>query len=130
LGEKFGETTNQVFGTELRYLGIPSNTLNRINSCVRLDRRLPARMPASATPNQVWDGIVRWHGNATDPMEIDLVDLSYLSNNSVTKMPSWLVNIYKYLTERLIAIEQIVSELATRDHLATAAFPGLLVQYR
>jgi hypothetical protein len=63
-------------------------------------------------------------------MEIDLLDPSYPSNYYVVKMPSWLANVYTSLTEMLIAIEKLVSESATRDCLATAAFPGLNVQYQ
>jgi hypothetical protein len=66
-------------------------------------------MSTSATPNQVQDVIVQWHGDATDPMEIDLLDPSYLSDHYVAKMPSWLANIYTGLTERLTAIEKLVS---------------------
>jgi hypothetical protein len=62
-------------------------------------------------------------------MEIDLLDPSYLLDHYIAIMPSWLVNIYTGLTERLIAMEKLVSELATRDCLATTAFPGLIVQY-
>jgi hypothetical protein len=47
-------------------------------------------------------------------MEIDLLDPSYLSDHHVAKMPSWLVIIYTGLTERLIAMEKLVSEEATR----------------
>jgi hypothetical protein len=62
-------------------------------------------------------------------MEIDLLDLSYLSDHYVTKMLSWLANIYLGLTEWLIAMKKLVSKLATRDHLATAVFSGLIAQY-
>jgi hypothetical protein len=68
--------------------------------------------------------------DANDPMEIDLLDSSFLSDYYVAKMLSWLANIYPSLTEQLTAIEKLVSELATRDRLSTAVFPGLIVQYR
>jgi hypothetical protein len=45
-------------------------------------------MSASTTPNQIWDVIGQWHGDATDLIEIDLLDPSYLSDYYVTKMPS------------------------------------------
>jgi hypothetical protein len=87
-------------------------------------------MSTSSNPNQVRDVIVRWHGDVTDPMEIDFIDPSYPSDHYVTKMPSWLANIYSRLTERLTAMEKLVWESATRDCLATTAFPGLMAQYR
>jgi hypothetical protein len=62
-------------------------------------------------------------------MEINLLDPSYPSDHYVAKMMSWLANIYTGLTEQLIAMEKLVSESATRDCLATAAFPGLIAQY-
>jgi hypothetical protein len=62
-------------------------------------------------------------------MEIDFLDLSYPSDHYGSKMPSWLANIYTGLTERLTAMEKLVSESVTRDHLATTMFPGLIAQY-
>jgi hypothetical protein len=114
---------------ELRYLSLPSNTLTGKNSGEKLGRRLPARLSASGTPNQVQDVIIGWHRDTTDPMEIDLLDLSYPSDHYVTKMPSWLANNYTSLTEQLTAIEKLVSKSVTRDRLATAAFPILIAQY-
>jgi hypothetical protein len=87
-------------------------------------------MTASSTLNQVRDVIVQYHGDTTDPMESDLLDLTYRADHYMAKILSWLVNIYTGLTERLIAMEKLVSELVTRDCLATAMFPGLIAQYR
>jgi hypothetical protein len=61
----------------------------------------------------------------SDPMEIDLFGPSYLSDHYVTKMPSWLANIYTSLTERLIAKEKLVSESITKNYLVTITFAGL-----
>jgi hypothetical protein len=124
LEDKFCQTTSRDFWTELKYLGLSNNTLKRKHSCERLGKKLPTRRSAFATPNQVLDVIVRWDGDATDPMEIDLLDPSYSSDYYIAKMLSWLVNIDTGLTERLTAMEKLVSELVTRDCLATAAFPG------
>jgi hypothetical protein len=63
-------------------------------------------------------------------MEIDFLDLAYLLDYYVAKMPSWLANIYTGLTERLMAMGKLGLELATRDYLAMAAFSSLIVQYR
>jgi hypothetical protein len=63
-------------------------------------------------------------------MEIDLLDPSYPPDHYIMKVLSSLMNIYTGLTERLIAMEKLVLESATRDCLATVAFPGLIVQYR
>jgi hypothetical protein len=63
-------------------------------------------------------------------MDIDFLDPSYQSDHYVLMIPSWLANIYTGLTKRLIAMEKLVSESATRERLATAAFPGLIAQYR
>jgi hypothetical protein len=63
-------------------------------------------------------------------MEVDILDPNYPSNHYVAKMPSWLANIYTSLTERLTAMKKLVSELATKDGMATATFPGLITQYR
>jgi hypothetical protein len=87
-------------------------------------------MSTSATPIQVPDINVRWPGDATNPMEIDLLDHTYTSNYYAAKMPSLLANIYTCLTKKLIAMEKMVSESATRDCLATSAFPCLIAQYR
>jgi hypothetical protein len=87
-------------------------------------------MFASKTHNQVRTGIIHWYRDATDPIEIDLLDLSFPCNHYVAKMPSWLVNIYPGSTETLIAMAKMVSESATRDRLETAAFSGLITQYR
>jgi hypothetical protein len=84
-------------------------------SCEKLGRRLPARISTSVTANQVRDIIVWWHGDATDPIEIDLLDPSYLSDHYVTKIASWLANIYTGLIKRLTAMEKLVSESETRD---------------
>jgi hypothetical protein len=59
-------------------------------------------------------------------MEINLLDLSYISDHYVTKISLWLVNIYTSLTEQLTAMEKLVSESATRDRLAIAVFSGLI----
>jgi hypothetical protein len=87
-------------------------------------------MSASITPNQMPDVIVWWYGNATNLMEIDLLDPSYACDHYVAKMPSWLANIHTVLTKRLTAMEKLVSESATRDRLATATFPGLIAIYQ
>jgi hypothetical protein len=128
LEEKFHETTSRVLSTELGYLGLPSNTLKRKNYCEKLGTRLPARMSVSATANQVQDFIVQSHGDATEPIEIDLLDLIYLSNYYVIKMLSWLAYIYTGLTESLTPLAKLVSESATSDCLAIAAFPSLIAQ--
>jgi hypothetical protein len=41
--------------------------------------------------------LVAW--DATDGMEIDLLDPSYLSDHYVAKILSWLVNLYTGLTK-------------------------------
>jgi hypothetical protein len=86
-------------------------------------------MTTSATPNQMWDIIVQWHGDATDAMEIDLLDLSYSSDHYVTKIPSGLANINTGLIQPVTAMEKLVSELVTRHSLAKVEFPGLIAQY-
>jgi hypothetical protein len=73
---------------------------------------------------------VRWHGDTTDPIEIDLLDPSYSSDYYVSKMLSWLANIYTGLTEQLTATEMLVSKSASRDRLASAVFSGLIAQDR
>jgi hypothetical protein len=87
-------------------------------------------MSISTTPNQKHDIIGSWHGDATDPIEINLRDRSYLSNYYIAKVLLWLATIYTSLTERLTALENLVLELATGDDLATVTFPGLIIQYR
>jgi hypothetical protein len=84
-------------------------------------------MSASATRNQVGNIIVPWHGDATNSIEIDFLDSSYRSDHYVVKMQSWLANIYSGLTKKLTAIEKLVVESVTRDRVAIAAFPGLIV---
>jgi hypothetical protein len=81
-------------------------------------------MSASIALNQVWDDIVRWYGDTTNPIKIDLQDPSYPSDHYIAKMLSRLVNIFTGLTKRLIAMENLVSELATRERLVIAVFPG------
>jgi hypothetical protein len=103
--------------------------MKKKNCCEKLGRRLPTRISAFTTPNQMRDVIVQWHRDTLDPIEIDLLDPSYPSDHYVVKMPSWLANIYNDLTERLIAIETLVSESATSDPLETSAFPCLIAQY-
>jgi hypothetical protein len=83
-------------------------------------------MTASATQNQVPEIFVWWPGDATDPIEIDLLDPSYLSNHYVAKMLSWLANISPSFTEQLIAMEKFVSESGPRDCLALSAVPGII----
>jgi hypothetical protein len=78
----------------------------------------------------MWDVIFRYNRNATDPMEIDLIDPSYLSDHYVTKIPSWLANIYTGLTKQMTAIEKLVWESPSMDRLATTTCPSLIVQYR
>jgi hypothetical protein len=63
-------------------------------------------------------------------MEIDLLDPSYPPDHYIMKVLSSLMNIYTGLTERLIAMEKLVSALAIRDRLVTAAFPGLIAQFQ
>jgi hypothetical protein len=60
----------------------------------------------------------------------DPPDPAYPSDHYMARMPSWLANTYTSLTETLTAMEKLVSESATRDHLEMAAFPGLNTQYR
>jgi hypothetical protein len=45
-------------------------------------------------------------------------------------MLSSLANIYSGLTDQLIAMEKLVSESVTRDHLATPIFTSSIAQYR
>jgi hypothetical protein len=78
----------------------------------------------------VSDLIVCWLWDITDPMEINLPDPGYPSDDYVAKMPPWLVNIYTGWTKRWTAIEKFVSESATYDCSAIAMFPDLIVQYR
>jgi hypothetical protein len=87
-------------------------------------------MSASATPNQVQDIIVRWHWEATDPMDIDLLNPCYPSNHYVAKMLSWGAHIYTSLSARLTAMERLVSESATMDCFANAEFACLIAHYR
>jgi hypothetical protein len=60
-------------------------------------------------------------------MEMDLLDPMYPSDHCIAMKPSWLVNIYTGLIERFLPMQKLVSELATRDHLATAAFYDIIV---
>jgi hypothetical protein len=86
-------------------------------------------MSVLATPDQVWDVIVWWHGDATNPMESDLRDTSYLSNHYIPQIPSSVGNLYTCLTKWLISMEKLVSGSVIRDCLATTMLPGLIAQY-
>jgi hypothetical protein len=72
--------------------------------------------------------LVGWRGYR-DLMEIDYLDSDYLFNHYIAKILSWLAKINTSLTQRLMAIEKLVSESVSRGYLLMTIFPSLIAQY-
>jgi mannitol/fructose-specific phosphotransferase system IIA component len=62
-------------------------------------------------------------------MEIDLLDPIHTCDHYIIKNLLLLAKMYNSLTKRLTVKKKLISELLTRECLATTVFPNFIAQY-